>query len=423
MIVNLDMRRLRTIEHLRNFVEGNEDVEFQPEDRGQAYDIICETLECFVYRHLNKPDRGIVLRYLLTATGFSRPQLERLVRQWYRTGRVQDRRGGRRGKPFERKYTQADIRLLAQFDTAFAQMSGLATREALRREYVVHENLRFERLASISSSHIYNLRNSSTYRTQRTVWNHTRPTNNSIGLRQAPQPMGQPGHIRIDTVHQGDRDGVKGLYLINLVDEVTQFELIGAVQNISEHFLLPQLESLLRSFPFAILGFHADNGSEYINHNVAELLNKLHIGHFTKSRARRSNDNALVEGKNASVIRKWFGHDHIPQHFAPVVNRFAHNVLSPFLNYHRPCLFATEYRNDKGKVRRRYHARDVRTPYEKFRSLPNAEQYLKPGQSFVLLDANANAMSGFEAAQQLQKELRLLFQHLGNRQAEIQKAG
>ena len=100
-------------------------------------------------------------------------------------------------------------------------------------------------------------------------------------------------------------------------------------------------------FPFAVIAFHADNGSEYINHRVANLLNKLHIQKFTKSRAQHSNDNALVEGKNAHVVRKWFGHDHIPQRFAGIVNEFALCELSPFLNFHRPCLFATEYRKQR----------------------------------------------------------------------------
>ena len=136
----------------------------------------------------------------------------------------------------------------------------------------------------------------------------------------------------MDTVHQGDRDREKGVYHINLVDEVTQFEHVGAVVAISEAFLPPVLEEMLVTLPFVVLGFHADNGSEYVNHQMAGLLNKLHVPDFTKSRARRSNDNALVEGKNAAVVRKCFGHDHIPRHFAPQVNAFAQGVLAPYLN-------------------------------------------------------------------------------------------
>ncbi len=294
MIVDIQTRRLRTIGQLCAFIEGNEAVIFHPQDRDGVYTFVRETLVRFGYVTLGKRDKGVVLKFLVVATGHSRQQMERLVRQWRETAAIRDRRGGSRGRPFARIYSGADIRLLAEVDEAFEQMSGLATREILRRQYEVFGDPRFERLATISNGHIYNLRASSTYRAKRTVWTKTRAVTVSIGLRQAPQPDGQPGHVRVDTVHQGDRDGIKGVYLINLVDEVTQFEFVGAVVGISERFLVPLLEGLLLSFPFPILGFHADNGSEYINHRVATLLEKLRVGRFTKSRARHSNDKSWV---------------------------------------------------------------------------------------------------------------------------------
>ena len=421
--MDIQTRRLRTIGQLRAFVEGNEAVDFQPENRDEAYGFVREALERYGYRSLGKRDKGAVLRFLITATGISRQQMERLVRQWRETGAIRDRRGGSRGRPFARRYTAADIRLLAEVDEAFGQMSGLATREILRRQFEVFGDPDFERLAAVSNGHVYNLRASATYRARRTAWSKTRGSGVAIGLRQAPEPEGRPGHVRVDTVHQGDRDGVKGLYLINLVDEVTQHEFVGAVVGISERFLLPLLEGLLLSFPFPVLGFHADNGSEYINHRVAALLDKLRVERFTKSRARHSNDNALVEGKNANVVRKWFGHDHIPQRFAPEVNRFAQAILSPFLNFHRPCLFATEYRDASGRVRRKYLARDVMTPYAKLRSLPGAEGLLKPGVDFALLDAAAAAETDLEAARRVQAERRELFLLVGDGMAAARAAG
>ena len=138
-------------------------------------------------------------------------------------------------------------------------MSGLATRAVLHRECHLFGDTRFERLAGISASHIYNLRGSRTYRTQRTVVVGTKATATAVGVRRAPRPDGRPGFLRIDTVHQGDRDGAKGVYLINVIDEVTQYEYIGAVTAISERFLVPLLEALLDLFPFVVVGFHADN--------------------------------------------------------------------------------------------------------------------------------------------------------------------
>ena len=135
----------------------------------------------------------------------------------------------------------------------------------------------------------------------------TRPTEVAIGERRRPEPNGRPGYLRIDTVHQGDLEGVKGVYHINAVDEVTQWQVVGAAAQISEAYLLPVLEAMLEQFPFRILGFHSDNGSEFINHTVAQLLNKLLIEQ-TKSRPRHSNDNGLVEAKNGAVVRKHMGY-------------------------------------------------------------------------------------------------------------------
>jgi len=188
---------------------------------------------------------------------------------------------------------------------------------------------------------------------------------------------------------------------------------VGSVAAISEAFLIPVLEALLEAFPFAVKGFHADNGSEYINRRVAALLMKLHVGEFTKSRARQSHDNALVESKNASVVRKWLGHSHVPTCFAPLVNAFNRDQLSPFLNHHRPCLFPAEVIDAKGRARKRYPDKNVMTPYEKLKSLENAEQYLKPGITFDELDALVLKNSGFRAAQAVTRARNGLFKQIG----------
>ena len=398
MIVTLQTQRVQTLEQVRRVAEGNEAVDFALADRASAYEFVRRTLVQFDYTALGKADKGAVKAYLGKMTGLSRAQLTRLMAQHRSTGRIRDRRSTGPSRPFARRYTAADIRLLAEVDTALGQRCGPGTRAVLRRQYEVFGDERFARLAGVSNGHLYNLRASRTYRTRRSVFTKTRARVVAIGERRKPRPDGQPGFVRVDTVHQGDRDGAKGVYYINTVDEVTQYEHIGCVAAISERFLVPVLEVLINAYPFEIVGFHADNGSEYINHRVAALLNKLHIGQFTKSRARQCNDNALVESKNGSVIRSYLGYDHIPQRFAPQVNAFTQGVLSPYLNHHRPCLFATEQRDAKGRTRKRYRDHDIATPYEKLKSLPDAPRFLKPGVTFAALDAVAYAQSDLDAA-------------------------
>ena len=139
---------------------------------------------------------------------------------------------------------------------------------------------------------------------------------------------GQPGYLRVDTVHQGDRPGAKGVYHINAVDEVTQWQIVGATAHISEAWLEPVLAAMLRQFPFPIRGFHSDNGSEFINQTVARLLNKLPIEQ-TKSRPRHSNDNGLVETKNGAVIRKHMGYGYIHAEHAERIQAVLQRTLSP----------------------------------------------------------------------------------------------
>ena len=407
--MTLATERLESLEQMRAFVEGSAGVDFAGVDGGSRRDFVRRMLVKFDYGRLDRGGKGLMRRFLGKATGLSRAQVTRLVGQQARTGRIVDRRRGKRpAKPFVRRYTAADAVLLAEVDATLGQVCGQATRAVMRREFEVFGDARFERLAGISTSHLYNLRKSRTYERQRVVRKPTKPTAAAIGERRKPRPEGRPGYVRVDSVHQGDLDGRKGVYEINLVDEVTQYEFVGAVEAISERFLIPVLEGLLGLFPFVIRGFHADNGSEYVNHRVATLLEKLHA-EFTRSRPRRSNDNALVESKNASVVRRSLGREHIPAEFAPLVHEFASGVLSPHLNYHRPCLFASETVGEDGKVRKVYRDRDVATPYERLKAVDGAERFLKPGVSFAALDAEANAVGDLESTRRVARERDKLF--------------
>ena len=178
---------------------------------------------------------------------------------------------------------------------------------------------------------------------------------------------------------------------------------------------MPVLEAMFHQCPFLLLGFHCDNGSEFINRVLAQLLEKLRI-EFTKTRAYRTTDNALVEGKNGAIVRKHIGYGAIGAEHAEAFQKFYTAQLNPYLNYHRPCGFATIQDLPKGKQKRRYPVEDYRTPYEKLVSLPKWEQYLKPGITAPMLQRQAMRMSDTEAAQQMQKaKLALLAKSRGPR--------
>lgn len=409
--MRLHTQGLQTVGQVRAFVDASQTADFKMTDRNEANRFIGQTLRRFGYTRRCRADKGVLRAYLMTMTGLSRAQVTRRIRQYRDTGRVRDRRDAP-AQPFTKRYTAADCRALADLDAWHGQLSGPATRQLCRRAWYVFGEARYERLAGISSGHLYNLRHSAGYQRRRGPMDKTRPTRVPIAERRRPEPGGVPGYLRVDSVHQGDLDGVKGLYHINIVDAVTQYQFVGSVPQINEAFLLPLLEDLINAFPFVIHGLHADNGSEYINYRVAHMLEKLRVSEFTKSRARQTTDNALVESKNAAVVRKHLGYGHIPADCAEALDRFNQNVLSPYLNYHRPCLFAVEHVDAKGKIRKTYPADQVTTPYEKLKSLPDASRHLKAGIDFEQLDAVAYQMSDNQAARQLNEAKAALFQSI-----------
>lgn len=398
---------LKTIPQLQNFLAGTQPVAFSISgSKDDRYRWIQRELVRFRYLGLHRADKGVVIRYLVRITGYSRQQLTRLVAQYRDRGQL--RRDQRTTAGFARRYTDQDISLLAAMDERHGTPCGPAVKKLCERAYEVFGQTQYRALAGISVSHLYNLRHSTTYTRQRHHFEKTRPTASTIGERRKPRPEGKPGYIRIDTVHQGDQDKQKGVYHINAVDEVTQWEVLCTVEKISELFLIPALEQMLEGFPFLLLGFHSDNGSEYINKQVAALLEKLRI-EFTKSRSRHSNDNALAESKNAAIVRKQFGYSHIAQHWASLVNTFNQEHLNPYINFHRPCFFPEIRIDDKGKERKVYRYQNLMTPYDKFKSLANAQDYLKTGMTFEILDEVAHQISDNQAADQLQKARQTLF--------------
>jgi len=400
-----------SLEQIRGFILASEELRFESENRIQRYAWVERVLIDQEYARQGKVARGMLRRYIERMTGMSRSQVTRLVASYSARGQVRVTEYLRRS--FPKRYTRADVELLASVDEAHETLSGPATRAILKREFEVYGKAEFERLAEISNGHLYNLRRSQRYRERRLNYTKTRPTTVSIGERRKPDPRGEPGYLRLDTVHQGDSggpgQGAKGVYHINAVDELTQWQVVAATARISEAYLLPVLEAMLRQFPFRIQGFHSDNGSEFLNRTVAQLLNKLNIEQ-TKSRPRRSGDNGLVETKNGWVIRKHIGYGYIDQAHAEPISSFYRDHLNPYLNYHRPCAQPEVDIDARGRKRIRY--KRYQTPLETLLALEKPNQFLRPGLSTNALKRVAAATSDTDAARKMQQAKAKLFDQL-----------
>ncbi len=401
--------RLQTVEQVKQFLAGSEALDFRGVSVEERYQWIQTVLVRFKYFQLKRADKGVIRRYIEKVSGYSRAQVSRLIREYKRRGQL--RKAQYRRHRFPRSYTVTDIALLARTDELHDYLSGPATKKIMERELEIYGHLEFRNISRISIAHLYNLRRSLLYRNITKRYTRTKPAVVKIGERARPDPGGSPGYIRVDTVHQGDLSGEKGVYHINAVDEVTQWEIVASVEKIAESYLVPVLESMLAGFPFIIRGFHSDNGSEFINKTVAKLLNKLLV-RFTKCRPRHTNDNGLVESKNGSVVRKHLGYIYIPQSYATTLNQYHRDFLNVYINFHRPCFFPVSVIDHRGKVKKTYLYQNVMTPYEKLKSLPGAESYLRPGVTIKQLDDIANQMSDNEFAERMVKARSNLFQHI-----------
>ena len=340
-----------TLAEIKEFVKSSRTIKFKSKSKEERNEWIENILRQHKYSKCLKPDKTIIRRYIQLITGLSGSQLTRLIADYKKYATLKPKEYQRH--QFPKKYDLEEIALLADIDNAHSCLSGPATKQIIKEEYELFSKTKYEVLKDLSVAHMYRLRSTRRYHEKVKTLSKTRPTKVPLGERRKPKPNGQPGYLCVDTVHQGDKNREKGVYHINIVDMVTQYEFIGAVETISEEFMKPILEELLEKFPFVIIEFHSDNGSEYINKVVVKLLNKLLIK-LTKSRPRHSNDNALVETKNGSIIRKHLGYIHIPRNKANIVNRFYQNWFNDYLDYHRPCAFPEIKIDQKGKEKRTY---------------------------------------------------------------------
>lgn len=396
--------QLGRLEEVEKFLAGSHPFAFRPLMRNERSGWVKKTLIRFKYRTLQRKEKHVVREYIERISGLSCSQVTRHVKSY--------KEGKRICMSYERnsfasKYTNIDIELLAETDNLHERLNGAATISIMETEYEMGDK-RYERLRGISVAHLYRLRGISRYRERSTTYDKTKSVQVPIGERKKPQPNGMPGFIRVDSVHQGDCNGEKGVYHINSVDETTQWQVPIAVERLQESCMERALDEVFSMLPFVIRNFHSDNGGEYINRVVQSFLKRRQTKQ-TKSRPRRSNDNGLVESKNGAVIRKHMTHHYIAQPFAARINKFYREYLIPYLNFHRPCAFPRVEVLANGKKKITYPKENYMTPYKKLKSLSKWEQYLREGITSEILERQSHEKTPNQAAKELKEAKEKLF--------------
>ena len=192
--MNID--KLTQIEQLESFLQGTQAIAYTlPGSKSERYQyqLIQRVLVKFNYLSCTKKDKGIFNWFLVKLTGYSRQQMTRLICQYRKTGYV--RYHPATGNGFNRKYTHHDIRLLANIDELHDTPCGHAVKKLIERSYHVYGEQQYQNLATISVSHLYNLRASKTYQMQRRDFEKTKSRKVAIGEKRKPQANGKPGYL------------------------------------------------------------------------------------------------------------------------------------------------------------------------------------------------------------------------------------
>lgn len=392
-MANITIMEIPSLQDIKQLNRLNrKDLRLNSLDKKDKYNWFRNFLDKVRYKRLSKKNKNYIIDFLCNITKDSQSNIYHLIGKYWK-GRLYAKDYVRKNP--HKRYTAHDLQLLSQTDIYHKRLSAQATKKLLIRAFKKYGQAEFENISQISIPHINNLRKRRAYSCH--YLNGTKATQVQIGERIKPIPDGKPGYIRVDTVHQRD------VYYINSIDEVTQWELVFCVKAYSDFFLEPILQLMLETFPFKIINFHSDNGSEFINKTVAKILNRLLIRQ-TKSRSRKCNDNALIECKNGCIIRKHMGYGYIAEELAPRINQYCVDYFNVYLNFHRPCAFQKEKLVSAKSKRTVYFYEEYATPYEKLKSLNNVNAYLKNGITLKELDKIENAFPDLVFAMRMEKE-------------------
>ena len=241
-------------------------------------------------------------------------------------------------------------------------------------------------------------------RLKRRLYGRTKPgtlLRHQIPVQAGPWRVAEPGYTEIDTVsHSGPCASGEFGHTLNLTDVHLGWCESRAILGKGEEGVVAALEQIRRSLPFALRGIDSDNGSEFINHHLVEYCRERGIA-FTRSRPYKKNDNAHIEQKNWTHVRRIFGWDRrdTPEAIA-AMNELYRNELSLMMNLFQPSVKLIERRRVGAKLTRRYER--ARTPLDRLLDFHADKPLPEPVAKLVALRASTDP---FELARTIQAKL------------------
>lgn len=184
-----------------------------------------------------------------------------------------------------------------------------------------------------------------------------------------------PGYLDIDLVdHSGGRASGEFAYTLDLADVFSQWMEPRAVRTKAQKLVLDELQCARLDLPFNLLGIHSDSGSEFINDQLYRYCQGERLK-FTRGRAGKKNDNARVEQKNWSVVRRLVGYGRYETQKQVDQLNAVYAVARLYINFFKPVMKLKARRRVGSQIKRIYD--DPKTPYQRLLDCPTLDASAK----------------------------------------------
>jgi len=349
------------------------------------------------YKNATKRDKGQLIDYLQTLTGFNRSYATRALRtvKAIASKGIKPKRSSAGRKCY---YDSAVLHDLKYIWAILDFLSGKRLVPFLPEIITVLEN-HGEReflpevrakLLTISSATIDRLLAPERKRLKLKGRTGTKPGSllkNSIPIKTfADWNDTRSGFIEIDLVaHDGGNSRGDFAQSLNSVDVATGWTQTRAVKNKAQRWVFEALQIISKNFPFPILGIDSDNGSEFINSHLIRYCEQHQIT-FTRSRPYRKNDSCHVEQKNWSVVRKTVGYLRYDNEEQLELLNQLYEIQNLYNNYFQPVLKLTKKERHGAKLKKTYDL--AQTPYQRVQAAPEItrEQKLLLKETYAMLN-------------------------------------
>ena len=347
------------------------------------------------YKHASRGERTIILNELCATCGYNRKYAIRLLRGFKRFTKPKPHKRGKPAVyqkddiliPLKQIWLEANLpcskrlrAILPLWLPGYAQCCGEVSAEVTNA------------LLKISPATIDRLLNSVRSSYQKRGRSSTKPgtlLRNQIPIQTNQWNESRPGFLEADTVaHCGESLSGMFVYTIDAVDIATGWTEQRAVWGKGETGVLEQLKDIEQALPFPLLGFDADNGSEFLNHHLLRhFTQRKQPVQFTRSRAYHKDDNAHIEQKNWTHVRQWLGYQRLDNPLiVPMLNDLYRRQWRSFHNFFCPSVKLLDKQRTGSKTIKRYDS--PKTPYQRIIESPHISQQTKTAMSKYLEKLN-----------------------------------